>query len=66
MNEQALKQPFIDYSFSLKAQERAQTLQDAGRLTIKKHFNSSLFDTEPSQLSSTLNRLAREKHDNLK
>lgn len=66
MNERVLKQPFIDYSFSLKAQERAQTLQDAGRLTIKKHFNSSLFDTEPSQLSSTLNRLAREKHDNLK
>ena len=66
MNERVLKQPFIDYSFSLKAQERAQTLQDAGRLTIKKHFNSSLFDTEPSQLSSILNRLAREKHDNLK
>tara|TARA_B100000989_G_scaffold294292_1_gene273165 strand:- start:2635 stop:2835 length:201 start_codon:yes stop_codon:yes gene_type:complete len=66
MNERVLKQPFIDYSFSLKAQERAQTLQDAGRLTIKKHFNSSLFDTEPSQLSSTLNKLAREKHDNLK
>lgn len=66
MNERVLKQPFIDYSFSLKAQERAQTLQDAGRLTIKKHFNSSLFDTEPSQLSSTLNRLAKEKHDNLK
>ena len=66
MNERVLKQPFIDYSFSIKAQERAQTLQDAGRLTIKKHFNSSLFDTEPSQLSSTLNRLAREKHDNLK
>ena len=66
MNEQALKQPFIDYSFSPKAKERAQTLQDAGRLTIKKHFNSSLFDTEPSQLSSTLNRLAKEKHDNLK
>ena len=66
MNERVLKQPFIDYSFSIKAQERAQTLQDAGRLTIKKHFNSSLFDTEPSQLSSTLNRLAKEKHDNLK
>ena len=66
MNERVLKQPFIDYSFSLKAQERAQTLQDAGRLTIKKHFNTSLFDTEPSQLSSTLNRLAKEKHDNLK
>ena len=66
MNERVLKQPFIDYGFSLKAQERAQTLQDAGRLTIKKHFNSSLFDTEPSQLSSTLNRLAKEKHDNLK
>ena len=66
MNERVLKQPFIDYSFSLKAQERAQTLQDAGRLTIEKHFNTSLFDTEPSQLSSTLNRLAKEKHDNLK
>ena len=66
MNERVLKQPFIDYSFSLKAQERAQTLQDAGRLTIEKRFDTSLFDTEPSQLSSTLNRLAKEKHDNLK
>ena len=54
MSDPVLKHPFIDYSFSPKAQERAQKVQDAGRLTIKKHFNSSLFDTEPSQLSSTL------------
>ena len=61
MNDQVLNQSFIDYSFSKKAQERAQKVQDAGRLTIKKHFNSSLFDTEPSQLSSTLDKLASEK-----
>ncbi len=60
MSDPVLKQPFIDYSFSPKAQERAQKVQDAGRLTIKKHFNSSLFDTEPSQLSPTLDNLASE------
>ena len=60
MSEPVLKQPFIDYSFSPKAQERAQKVQDTGRLAIKKHFNSSLFDTEPSQLSSTLDKLASE------
>ena len=42
MSDPVLKQPFIDYSFSPKAQERAQKVQDAGRLTIRKHFNSSL------------------------
>ena len=60
MSDPVLKQPFIDYSFSPKAQERAQKVHDAGRLTIRKHFNSSLFDTEPSQLSSTLDKLASE------
>ena len=60
MSDPVLKQPFIDYSCSPKAQERAQKVQDAGRLTIKKYFNNSLFDTEPSQLSSTLDNLASE------
>ena len=60
MSDPVLKPPFIDYSFSPKAQERAQKIQDAGRLAIKKHFNSSLFDTEPTQLSSTLDKLASE------
>tara|TARA_B100001741_G_scaffold152154_1_gene125724 strand:- start:540 stop:728 length:189 start_codon:yes stop_codon:yes gene_type:complete len=60
MSEPVLKQPFIDYSFSPKAQERAQKVQESGRLAIKKYFNRSLFDTEPSQLSSTLDNLASE------
>ena len=60
MSDPVLKQPFIDYSFSPKAQERAQKIQDAGRLAIKKHFNSSLFDPDPTHLSSTLDKQASE------
>ena len=60
MSDPVLKQPFIDYSFSPKAHERAQKVHDSGRLAIKKHFNSRLFDPEPSQLSSTLDKLAGE------